>query len=81
MLVSVAPGNLPARSFPPWALTLISLRVAHRLLRIGIGPTHAGTHDLLLVRDLHVRVINAAGDLLRELTINLDASYQPEDPR
>ena len=35
----------------------------------------------LLVRDLHVRVINAAGDLLRELTINLDASYQPEDPR
>jgi len=32
----------------------------------------------MLVRDLHVRVINAAtGELIRELTLNPDRDYQP----
>ncbi|MGE5289702.1 MAG: hypothetical protein ACM3ML_21420 [Micromonosporaceae bacterium] len=42
-----------------------------RLHHIGIGLTHARTPVLLLIQDLHVRVINAAtGELLRELTID-----------
>jgi hypothetical protein len=40
--------------------------------------THAGTHVLLLVQDLHVRAIDAAtGELLRELTIDPTRDYQP----
>jgi hypothetical protein len=40
--------------------------------------THAGTHVLLLVQDLDVRVIDAAtGELLRELTLDPTRDYQP----
>ena len=56
----------------------VTLRVNGRLHHIGIGRTHARTHVLLLVHDLHVRVINAAtGELLRELTIDTTRDYQP----
>jgi len=56
----------------------VSLRVNGRLHHIGIGRTHTGTHVLLLVQDLHVRVIDAAtGELLRELTIDPTRDYQP----
>jgi transposase InsO family protein len=55
----------------------VTLRHAGRLHRIGIGRTHAGTHILLLVQDLDVRIINAAtGELLRQLTLNPDRIYQ-----
>ena len=56
----------------------VTLRVAGRLHHIGIGRTHAGTCVLLLVHDLHIRIINAAtGELLRELTIDPSRDYQP----
>jgi transposase InsO family protein len=56
----------------------VTLRTGGRLHHLGIGRTHAGTHVLLLVQDLHVRVINAAtGELLRELTIDPTRDYQP----
>jgi transposase InsO family protein len=56
----------------------VTLRVNGRLHHIGIGRTHAGTHVLLLVQDLHVRIVNAAtGELLRELTIDPTRDYQP----
>jgi transposase InsO family protein len=56
----------------------VTLRHAGRLHRIGIGRTHAGTHILLLVQDLDIRIINAAtGELLRHLTLNPDRIYQP----
>jgi transposase InsO family protein len=56
----------------------VTLRLAGRLHHIGIGRTHYGTHVLLLVQDLHVRVIDAAtGELLRELTIDPTRDYQP----
>lgn len=49
-----------------------------QLHRIGIGRTHAGTHILLLVQDLNIRIINTAtGELLRDLTLNPDRIYQP----
>ena len=56
---------------------LVTLRHQGRLYHIGIGRPHAGTRVLLLVQDLHIRVINAAtGELLRELTLNPDKRYQ-----
>ena len=55
----------------------VTLRVAGRLRHIGIGRTHAGTDILLLVQDLHVRIVHAAtGELLRELTIDPSHDYQ-----
>ena len=57
---------------------LVTLRHRGRLHHIGIGRAHAGTHVLLLVQDLDIRVINAAtGELLRELTLNPERDYQP----
>ena len=57
---------------------VITLRVAGRLHHIGIGRTHARTHVILLVQDLHVHVVAATtGELLRELTIDPTRNYQP----
>jgi transposase InsO family protein len=59
----------------------VTLRVNGHLHHIGIGRTHARTPVLLLVQDLHVRVVNAAtGELLRELTIDPARNYQPIHP-
>ena len=56
----------------------VTLRVAGALRHIGIGRTHAGTHVILLIQDLQVRVVNATtGELLRELTIDPTRDYQP----
>jgi transposase InsO family protein len=56
----------------------VTLRVHGQLRHIGIGRTHARTHVILLIQDLHVRVVNAiTGELLRELEIDLDKDYQP----
>ena len=56
----------------------VTLRVDGRLHHIGIGRTHARTHVILLVDDLHVRVVDAAtGELLRDLTIDPTRDYQP----
>ena len=49
-----------------------------QLHHIGIGRTHARTHVILLVHDLHIRVINAVtGELLRDLTLDPSTDYQP----
>jgi transposase InsO family protein len=56
----------------------VTLRAHSRLRHIGIGRAHARTHIILLIHDLHVRVINAAtGELLRELTLDPARDYQP----
>jgi Winged helix-turn helix len=63
--------HLLAPGTPPWP-------GGCRLHHIGIGRTHAGTHIVMLVQDLHVRVINAAtGELLRQLTLDPNRNYQP----
>lgn len=57
---------------------VVTLRVHGRLHHIGIGRIHARTHVVLLVDDLHVRVVDATtGELLRQLTINPNRDYQP----
>jgi transposase InsO family protein len=57
---------------------VVTLRHAGKLHHIGIGRTHAGTRILLLIQDLHIRIINAAtGELLRELDLDPARNYQP----
>ncbi len=52
----------------------VTLRYPSRLHHIGIGRTHA----LLLIHDLHVRIVDAAtGERLRELLLDPDRDYQP----
>jgi hypothetical protein len=54
------------------------LRHGGKLHHNGIGRAHAGTHVLLLIQHLHIRVIGAAtGELLRELTLDPARNYQP----
>ena len=53
----------------------ISLRV--HLHHIGVGRTHARAPVILLVHDLHVRVIDAAtGELLGDLILDPTRDYQ-----
>ena len=57
---------------------VITLRVAGRLHHIGVGRTYTGIRVLVLIQDLHIRIIHAAtGELLRELTLNPRKDYQP----
>jgi hypothetical protein len=56
----------------------VTLRTGGKLHHIGIGRIHAGTAVLLLVQDLHIRILNAAtGQQLRELTLDPTRNYQP----
>jgi len=58
----------------------VTLRIAGQLRHIGIGRTYARTRVILLVQDLHVRVVHAAtGELLRELIIDPSKDYQPKN--
>jgi transposase InsO family protein len=56
----------------------LTLRVSGKLHHIGTGSENARTPILMLVQDLHVRIINAAtGELIRELVIDPARDYQP----
>ena len=51
---------------------------ASKLHPIGVGRTHPEPTFLLLIRDLSIRIIDAAtGELLRELTLDPSRNYQP----
>ena len=56
----------------------VTIRHNGRLHHIGIGRTHTGTCVILLVQDLHIRVVNTiTGELLRDLILNPNTDYQP----
>jgi transposase InsO family protein len=56
----------------------VTLRVHGKLHHIGVGRIHTGTHVIMLVHELHVRVVQAAtGELLRDFTLNPTRDYQP----
>jgi transposase InsO family protein len=60
----------------------VTQRIHGQLRHIGVGRTHKGTHVILLIQDLEVRVVNAVtGELLRELTIDTNKDYQPRTPK
>jgi hypothetical protein len=56
----------------------VTLRHGGRLYHVGVGRPHARTRVLLLVRDLDIRIVDAAtGELLRQLTLDTSRNYQP----
>lgn len=58
----------------------VTLRVNGSMHHIGIGRTHARTHVLMLIHDLHVRIVNATtGELLRDLQLDPNRNYQPQE--
>jgi hypothetical protein len=57
----------------------LTIRHNSRLHHVGLGRRFKGTRVLVLVRDLHVRVITEQGELLRDLTLDPTRDYQPQD--
>ena len=58
----------------------VTLRIAGKLRHIGVGRTYARTRVILLVQDLHVRVVNAAtGELIRDPIVDPSKDYQPKN--
>ena len=55
----------------------VSLRHSSRLYKIGIGRAHKGRAVKLLIADHNIRVIDLQGELLRELTLDPNRTYQP----
>lgn len=79
-----SPGNVPANPHHRVRHDRISkagtvtLRHNSRLHHIGIGKLHVGTYVVLLINDLHIRVVNTTtGELLRELILDTTRDYQP----
>ena len=56
----------------------LTLRHNSRLHHIGLGRRYAGTAVLVLVHDLHVRVLTGSGQLLRDLHLDPSRDYQPQ---
>ncbi|WP_218120559.1 alpha/beta fold hydrolase [Geodermatophilus sp. DSM 45219] len=56
----------------------LTLRHNSRLHHIGLGRRYAGTSVLVVVHDLHVRVLSTSGRLLRDLQLDPDRDYQPQ---
>ena len=58
----------------------VTLRHNSRLHHIGIGRAHKHTPVTLLVADLDIKVIaTQTGELLRDLTLNPNRDYQPQN--
>jgi transposase InsO family protein len=55
----------------------VSLRYESRLYHIGLGRAHRGRAVRLLIADQEIRVIDANGELIRELTLDPSRCYQP----
>jgi Integrase core domain len=56
----------------------LTLRHNSRLHHIGMGRRYANTNILLLIHDLHIRVVTTDGRLLRELQLDPTKDYQPQ---
>lgn len=58
----------------------VTLRHGGTLHHIGIGRTHARTHIIMLIDNLDIRVVDPnTGELLRQLTLDPNRIYQPQD--
>ncbi len=56
----------------------LTLRHNSRLHHIGMGRRHAGKPVLLLVHDLHIRIVTTSGKLLRDFELDPSRDYQPQ---
>jgi transposase InsO family protein len=74
----VDPGHYRVRHDKIDDSGVVTLRHNSRLHHIGLGRRHAGSRVLVLVHDLHVRVLTDSGELLRELTLDPARDYQPQ---
>lgn len=54
----------------------VSLRYDSRLFHIGLGRAHRGTAIVLFVADRQIRIVDADGNLLRELVLDPTRDYQ-----
>ncbi|MCW2572446.1 MAG: Integrase catalytic region [Frankiales bacterium] len=55
-----------------------TLRHNSRLHHIGMGRRHAGKPLLMLVHDLHIRIVTTSGQLPRELQLDPSRDYHPQ---
>ncbi|MDP9242144.1 MAG: IS481 family transposase, partial [Actinomycetota bacterium] len=55
---------------------VVTLRHHSKLFHIGLGRRYARLRVIVLVADLHVRVVTEDGELLRELTLDPSRDYQ-----
>jgi hypothetical protein len=55
----------------------VSLRSHSRLYKIALGRAHQGRSVKLLIADQEIRVIEANGELIRELTLDPSRNYKP----
>jgi transposase InsO family protein len=56
----------------------VTLRHNSRLHHIGLGANRRGTRVILLIDDLHIRIIGRhTGELIRELILDPNRDYQP----
>jgi hypothetical protein len=56
----------------------LTLRHNSRLHHIGIGHRYAAIPVLVLVHDLHIRVLTGIGQVLRNLMLDPRRDYQPQ---
>jgi transposase InsO family protein len=54
----------------------LTIRYAGQLRHLGVGRRHAGTRVRMLVNDREIRVLNYAGQLLGDYTIDPNRNYQ-----
>jgi transposase InsO family protein len=54
----------------------LTIRYAGQIRHLGIGRRYAGTRVRMLINDRDIRVLNLAGQLLGNYTINPDRNYQ-----
>lgn len=71
------PGRLRLRRDKIDITGVVTIRRKSRLHHIGLGRRLIGTRVLILIDDLHVRVITEDGELLRELVLDPSRDYQP----
>jgi hypothetical protein len=57
------------------------LRYKSRLHHIGIGRPYKGRRVILLVAGRDVRILTEDGDLLRQLKLDPERTYQPQNHR
>jgi transposase InsO family protein len=57
----------------------LTLRYNSRLHHIGLGRRYAGTRVLMMIKDLHIRIVNdSTKEVLRDLTLDPSRDYQPQ---
>jgi hypothetical protein len=49
-----------------------------RVEELGFGRRDASTKVLVLIKDLHVQIVTANGDILRDPTLDPPRDYQPQ---